>query len=287
MPTAQTIAREFDFSIQDFHFVARLLKSHTGIELADHKADMVYARLASRVRTLGLNAFGEYIALLERDGDEIEMGHLVNALTTNHTSFFRERGHFDHFHDIVVPESLALFRKGAQSRIRFWSAGCSTGEEPYSMAMTLRDCLGGQGRLDVRILATDLDSDVLETAKTARYPGEEFGPAPKGYRKRFATLEKDGDSDAWTIKDAIRSLVSFKRLNLLHDWPMAGPFDAIFCRNVMIYFDAETTRRLIDRFADMLRPGGWLYLGHAETIVGKTNRFERMDVTTYRKADPK
>jgi chemotaxis protein methyltransferase CheR len=281
----QIISREFPFTESDFRHLANLLKRHTGISLSDKKGDLVYARLASRIRDLGIATFRDYIKVVDGPDGEAERDHLVNALTTNLTRFFREPFHFKHFYNVAIPDCVERVRDNRKKRLRLWSAGCSSGEEAYSMAMTLRQRVANLDQMDVRILATDLDTDVLTKAARGQYPPAALENLPDELRKRFVSPLGKGDRDDWVIRKSVRSLISFKRLNLIEDWPMSGKFDVIFCRNVMIYFDSDTTHSLLTRFADILRPGGWLYIGHSENILGMTKRFERVGNTTYRKVD--
>ncbi|MDH3659456.1 MAG: protein-glutamate O-methyltransferase CheR [Alphaproteobacteria bacterium] len=203
---------------------------------------------------------------------------MLNALTTNLTSFFREAHHFDHLKDEALPTSLER-DGGGNRRIRIWSSACSTGEEPYSIAMTLLDSKVDLNRLDVRILATDLNTDVLEQARAGRYSAAVMTKCPESCR-RHVQLAADGSGQ---MRAAARDLISFKQLNLLGNWPMKGQFDVIFCRNVLIYFDTQTKTWLVDRFVKVLKPGGWLYLGHSESASGNHPNLELIGRTIYRK----
>ncbi len=258
--------REFDFSGDDFKFLSALAYEKTGIVLSEQKKDMVYGRLARRLRALGLSSFTEYCKILEADSEE-EMVHLVNAITTNLTSFFRENHHFDHLRDNLDKNA---------KRIRIWSAACSAGMEPYSIAMVLKSTLGNS--CDAKILATDIDSNMLAKGTAGEYAVNEFEHIPTEYRKYVNT-----SGNQVVMDDSLKQLIAFKQLNLLEGWPMKGPFDAIFCRNVMIYFDKETKQKLVDRLADLLKPGGWLYIGHSENMHGISDRFELAGRTIYRR----
>jgi chemotaxis protein methyltransferase CheR len=271
--------RDLIFTDQDFSFIRRLVMDQTGISLADHKRELVYGRLSKRLRNLGLNNFTQYCSHLEHHEDEVL--ELVNAITTNLTSFFRESYHFDYLHDHLLPELLQ--RNAVTRRIRIWSAGCSTGEEPYSIAMTVRDAVPGLRDWDLKILATDIDSNVLAKAAAGIYPAERAASVPPAYRNRF--LKKGGVEDTGMVRvhDDVRSLVTFRQLNLMHQWPMKGPFDIIFCRNVVIYFDKETQRSLFGRYADMLTPDGHLFVGHSETLFKVCDRFSLIGRTIYRR----
>jgi chemotaxis protein methyltransferase CheR len=277
---AYPVQHEFKFTNADFAFIAATIGERTGITLGSHKRDLVYGRLARRLRALDLENFRQYCELLKGPEGGAEIGLLVNAITTNMTSFFRESHHFDHLRDFLVAR-MAERSGGSRSRLRVWSAGCSSGEEPYSIAMTLREaCNDRLPGWDAKILATDIDTNVLATAEQGVYPADRVTPVPLAYRSRYIA---PGADRTFAVADSLRQLISFKPLNLLEEWPMTGPFDVIFCRNVVIYFDKPTQRLLFDRFADMLGPGGLLYVGHSESLFRVCDRFAAAGRTVYRK----
>jgi chemotaxis protein methyltransferase CheR len=276
--TAHKEEREFAFSDRDFRFLSELVAKRTGIVLADHKRDMVYSRLARRLRALHLTTFSDYCALVESDEGESEMGNLVNAITTNLTSFFRESHHFDHLRDHVIRPLAAS--NPSPKRLRIWSSACSSGMEPYSIAMTVKYALPNLASWDARILATDIDTNMLENGKKGLYPGEQFENIPAGYHSSVERLKQEGRI---CMADDLKQLIAFKHLNLLEHWPMQGPFDAIFCRNVVIYFDKPTQQKLFARMADLIKPNGWLYIGHSENLFNVCDRFELTGRTIYRK----
>jgi chemotaxis protein methyltransferase CheR len=255
--------REFEFSDAHFETVQRLLYARAGIDLSEDKRMLVYGRLARRLRTLGLRSFGEYLERLE-DPDSRESVQFLNALTTNVTEFFREPHHFEFLTERVVPHAI---EHGGPRRLRVWSAGCSTGEEPLSIAMALSgtDLLDGW---DVKILATDIDTEVLETAARAVYPMERVAKLPRQVLRRFFQRGEGANSGSVRVKPEIVRKVTFRQLNLMEEWPLRGPLDVIFCRNVVIYFDQPTRSRLMDRFARLLSPAGFLFLGHSEALIG-------------------
>ena len=273
--------REFPLTAEDFGFLARLVHENTGIVLSEHKANMVYSRLARRLRELHLTSFQAYCARLRGPQGEEELGALINAITTNLTRFFREGHHFEHLARQVLPR-FAEAPRG--TRLRLWSAGCSSGEEPYSIAMTMGECLPQLERLDARILATDLDTGMVARASAALYPASSLQDLDQARRERW--FKPAANQAGFLVDPALRARVTFKKLNLLDAWPMQGLFDAIFCRNVMIYFDGPTKDELIERFADCLKPGGWLYIGHSETILDQRRIFVPAGRTIYRKASP-
>lgn len=261
-------AREFEFTEEDFSAVRALVAERAGIALTQAKRDMVYVRLSRRLRALGLKRFADYLARVRSDERELEA--FINALTTNLTYFFREPHHFEHLRTWL----------GQRPGARLWSAGCASGEEAYSIAMTACELWG---RLDppIDILATDLDTQTLEEARSGIYAAERLEAIDPGLRFRYFVALADG---RWQIRAELRALVRFARCNFVENpWPVQGPFDAIFCRNVLIYFDRHTQRKVIERFIPLIRPGGYLYLGHSENLLHDTDAFEPLGRTIYRR----
>ena len=273
------VDREFEFTSKDFEFLAEIAYRHTGIVLQQHKSDMVYGRVARRLRALNLKSVRSYCELLESDAGADEMGNLVNAITTNLTSFFREGHHFHHLAEHVLKPFAAQSR---ETRLRIWSAGCSAGAEAYSAAMTMCETLPEPKRRDALILATDIDTNMVATGAAAEYDASWIEKIPTALQSKYV-LPAARDADTRTLSDTVRKLVRFKQLNLLDAWPMPGMFDAIFCRNVVIYFDKKTQKMLFDRMAEKLKPTGFLYIGHSETMNKVCDRFELVDTTTYRR----
>ncbi|WP_407049773.1 CheR family methyltransferase [Methyloraptor flagellatus] len=271
--------REFPFGDAEFAFIAELVFARSGIVLGPSKQNMVYSRLVRRLRELGLPTFSDYCDLVGSPDGADEIGHLINAITTNLTRFFRENHHFEHLGATVVPD---LAKRDAR-RIRIWSAGCSSGEEPYSIAITVADRLAGLGSFDVKILATDLDTNMVAHGRAGIYGRAALEGVPGATVAKHFKREPGGDRFA--VRPPARDLITFKPLNLLGPWPMKGPFDAIFCRNVMIYFDNPTKFELVRRFSELLAPGGWLYIGHAETLLGQQEIFKTAGRTIYRKIE--
>jgi chemotaxis protein methyltransferase CheR len=273
--------REFAFSKGDFDFLAALACQRAGISLSDSKRNLVYGRLSRRLRALGLASFGEYRQHLEGgDGSEIE--RFINSISTNHTKFFREAHHFTHLRTSVAETFAQQGQKRAVRRLRVWSAGCSTGEEPYSIALVLRREIADMARQDVKILATDIDTDVLAKASRGEYSADALDNIPDPFCRYFKPTEA-GDGATIKVAQDVRSLITFRPLNLVEAWPMKGPFDAIFCRNVMIYFDAKTKSNLIDRFIRLIKPAGFLYIGHSESLLGSHPGLRLMGRTIYRR----
>ncbi len=270
----------FEFTDKDFNQLREFTYKLTGISLADHKRDLVYGRLTKRLRAHGLLRFKDYYAILQ-DSKSPEIEHFTNAITTNLTSFFRENHHFDYLKNTIVPELEKRHRENR--RIRIWSAGCSTGEEVYSIAMTLRESMPSIDSMDLRLLATDLDSNVVRHGAAGVYSDARVEGMDKSRVKRWFTRGSGGHAGKVKVHDDLRKMVVFKQLNLMKPWPMKGQFDVIFCRNVVIYFDKETQRVLFDRYANIMPTGSALFIGHSETLHNVTDRFELTGRTIYRK----
>ena len=269
--------REFEFTAADFERVRKLLHEHAGIALSAAKQDMVYSRLARRVRVCGDRSFAQYLARLERK-DAREWEAFINSLTTNLTSFFREAHHF---------ESLSRHLKSiAEKRtIKIWCNAASTGEEPYSIAMTAVEAFNSPTP-PVSIIASDLDTQVLAQAERGVYPAERVAKlAPEQVSRHF--LKGNGVPEGSVqAKPELRRLITFRRINLLEaGWPVQGPLDAIFCRNVMIYFDKKTQYGVLKRFVPLLREDGLLFAGHSESFLHATDLFRSLGRTTYERAD--
>lgn len=274
------MAKEFDFSDKDFQRVKKLVLEHTGICLSDIKHDMMYSRLAKRIRQLRLNNFGDYIDLIE-SGDESELGNFTNSVTTNLTSFFREKHHFEYLKSTLIP---ALMKSNADTRkIRIWSAGCSTGEEPYSLAMTLKETIPDSAGWDVKILATDLDTNVLETGSNGVYSMERVNGISPAVLKRWFNKGKGEREGLVKVSSELRDMIMFKQLNLMEPLPVKPGVDVIFCRNVVIYFDKPTQTILFDKYAETLRSDGYLVIGHSESLHKVTERFKSLGQTVYQR----
>jgi len=265
----------------DFKRITAMLYEDAGIYLTDAKAPLVYSRLAKRLRALGLENFRDYCTLVGSESGLDERQKMLAALTTNVTKFFREPHHFEHLkQNILLPKAESV-RRGA--RMRIWSAACSDGQEPYSIAMTVLSVLPDAARLDVRILATDIDPNMIAAGKAGVYGEESANAVPREMRAKWLHPIDDGKSKSWSVSSDVAELVSFRELNLVGNWPIKGKFDAIFCRNVVIYFEEKTQAAIWTRFAEALVPEGRLYIGHSERVAGPaTARFAGDGVTTYR-----
>jgi chemotaxis protein methyltransferase CheR len=270
---------EFEFTDEDFNYITKMVHDKTGISIQPHKKTMVYSRIAKRIRLLGLKSFKEYTNFLSSPDVGNELVDFVNALTTNLTKFFREMHHFEHLKKVSIPDRCA--QSSSDKRLRIWSAGCSAGMEPYSIAMTLRDAMPNVDSWNAKILATDIDTNVLNTGINGEYKIEELENIPKKYQDEY--LKTNTTSGKIMMSQKIKGLISFKQLNLMEPLPMKGPFDIIFCRNVVIYFNKDTQKVLFNKYADILADGGYLYIGHSESLHNVSNRFQLIDKTTYRK----
>ena len=272
--------KEFHFSDKEFNFISQLVGERTGIVLSAAKRQMVYGRLSRRLRQLKLTKFSDYCDLLT-SGNEGELIEFTNAITTNLTAFFRENHHFEHLKDTVLPSLIK--KNAATKRLRIWSAGCSSGEEPYSIAMCVREMLPKSSGWDVKILATDLDSNMVQRGKDGVYTAERVEGLSAERMKKWVKRGKGENSDKVRMSDDLREIITFKELNLMEGWPMKGPFDFMFCRNVVIYFNKDTQRILFDRYADLLTDDAHLYIGHSESLNKVTDRFDLLGKTIYQK----
>jgi chemotaxis protein methyltransferase CheR len=270
--------REFRFTKQDFDLLRRLVNEQTGITLSDHKQEMLYSRLSRRLRALNLDSFSNYYHLLKEEGGE-ELVHFINAVTTNLTAFFREPHHFSFLTQQLFPKLRE--EKHDTKRVRIWSAGCASGEEPYSIAIVVKEFFPHDW--DIKILATDLDSSMIERGGRGVYEVERVSGISEERLSRWFRKGKGAQTGKVHISPELQEMVVFKQLNLMRPWPLQGPLDIIFCRNVVIYFDKETQRVLFDRFANLLKLDGFLFVGHSENLFQLTTRFQLQQQTIYKK----
>jgi chemotaxis protein methyltransferase CheR len=265
-------SREFEFTADDFNRIRILIYRRAGISLADSKHEMVYGRLARRLRATGLKSFAQYLDDLESGTRSDEWQAFTNALTTNLTSFFREAHHFP---------LLADFVRHRREHIEIWCSACSTGEEPYSIAMTLCEAFNTLTP-PAHIIATDIDTNVLATAEKGIYPLERLSKLPADQARRFFQRGTADNKGLARVRPELRQLITFRQLNLLSEsWPISGPFDAIFCRNVMIYFDKPTQRKILERFVPLIKPDGLLFAGHSENFLYVSDAFRLRGETVY------
>lgn len=255
----------------EFEHIRQKIYNYCGINLHEGKQALVRARVMKRIRTLGLSGFSQYLKYLEKDKSGREFLSLVDVLTTNKTSFFRESQHFDFLRNEVMPEM-----KGRS--VKWWSAGCSTGQEPVSCAIALLE--QKIYKKNVKILGTDLSRDVISIARQAVYPEKTLGGISETLRKKYF---QPVEGDRYVVDKDVREMITYGRLNLQKPWPIDGPFHVIMCRNVMIYFNRETQQQLVSRFQDMLEPGGYLFLGHSESVAGANSGFQNICPAVYRK----
>ncbi len=265
-------SKEFEFTTRDFERVRALIYKRAGIALADSKQEMVYSRLARRLRATGINSFAQYLDSLESNRSGAELEAFTNALTTNLTSFFREAHHFP---------LLAEHVRNMRGPVDVWCSASSTGEEPYSIAITLCEAFNTLTP-PVRIVATDIDTNVLATAEKGVYTIDKLDKMSPERVKKFFLKGKGEQEGLVRIRPELRQLISFKPLNLLADsWPISGPFDAVFCRNVMIYFDKPTQGKILSRFVPLIKPDGLLFAGHSENFLYVSDAFKLRGKTVY------
>lgn len=273
-------AREYQFTDRDFQTIASLAHRTYGLHLQPSKKPLVYSRLTKRLRALDLPDFESYCALLSDPKGHEEQSHLLSALTTNVTHFFRERHHFTHLRESILPDLIEKARRG--NPVRIWSSACSAGQEAYSIAAMIRDACPDIARLDVKLLATDVDPQMIQKARNAQYDREQASAIPDEYKRLMIDEVESGPH--FRIRQDLMSLVTFGELNLIADWPMRRLFDVVFCRNAAIYFDKDTQARLWQRFADVLHDDGHLMIGHSERLSGPAeNDFRSVAITTYQR----
>ena len=275
---------EQHLSDRDFNRFRKLIFDLAGITLSEHKRALVYSRLAKRLRANGLDNYSDYYELVSKAApDSQEIVDFINAITTNKTSFFRESHHFDYLRDEVFPEYLQQSKNGLRRTLRIWSAGCSAGQEPYTLAMTIREFFGMNSNIDTNILATDIDTNVLQRARQGVYNSEQIEDVPDYLLRKYFLKGKGEKKGLAKVSADLQSLIHFERLNLFDEtWPMKDQLDIIFCRNVIIYFNRDTQRKLITRMTGKLKPGGYLMLGHSESLHGYDSGLEHVRKNVYR-----
>ena len=270
-------------SQQDFGFICQYVHDRAGIVLGEGKREMVYRRFSRIIRERNLKTFSDYCQLLKKNPQE-EQNYFINAITTNLTSFFREQHHFDYLEDEVLP--ALMLNENQNKRIRIWSSACSTGEEPYSIAISILAVMSKMlSHWNVKVLATDIDSNVLSTAINGVYDSDRIADLAQDIKTKFFKSGKGDNLNKVMVAKNLSQLITFKQLNLLHQWPMKGTFDVIFCRNVIIYFDKDTQLDLFARYYELLKPGGFLFLGHSENLGGFQKYFSCEGRTIFRKPE--
>ena len=269
---------DFEISTEEFQRFRTLIYDESGITLNDQKQGLVASRLSKRLRDLGLSTFSEYYDQVTRDSSREEFTRMLDLISTNKTDFFREPKHFDFLREEILPQL------GQEKRIRIWSSACSTGEEPYTIAMTLYDGVSDPTQWDCKILASDLSTRVLAKAAAGVYDAERVHDVPSETVKRHFLRGRGASDGVLKVKPHLSAMVQFRRLNLMDEqFPIKSPLDLIFCRNVMIYFDRPTQERLVNKFHRYLKPGGHLFIGHSESLQWVTHPFTVVAPTIYRK----
>ncbi|HOW83001.1 MAG TPA: protein-glutamate O-methyltransferase CheR [Spirochaetota bacterium] len=264
---------------KEFNSFREIIYTEAGIRLNDHKKALVQARLARRLRLLGLATYAQYHAYLVSRFDQ-EKVHFINAITTNKTEFFRENKHFEYMKTVALPQ----IERSSPDEIRIWSAGCSTGEEPYTIAITMLEYFGARKAPGIKILATDIDTQVLEKAQKGLYSEDQVGAMPAALIKKYFSPGMEGRDAVYEVKDEVKKLVFFRHLNLrMEEYPMQKQFDIIFCRNVIIYFDKVMQAGVFRRFYSFLKDSGFLMIGHSENISNISNDFMLIGNTIYKK----
>lgn len=274
----------YEITDSEFNAFRRLILEQVGITLNDSKKQLVSSRLSRRLRALGLQTYREYFEqITKHDPDGSEMREMLNCITTNKTDFFREGHHFEFLKNVVFPEARERSLRGGPRRLRIWSAGCSTGEEPYTLAMTLLTGFKKGSGWSFEILATDIDTQVLARAEQGVYPAELLNPVPPELRRQFFQRGTGSNAGMMRVTRELRDLITFRRFNLIEQpWQIKGPFDFIFCRNVLIYFNRETVNTIVGSFAGRLAEAGYLFLGHSESLQSQMHLFEPLRGTIYR-----
>lgn len=267
---------------EQFNKISKLVKELCGINLHSGKKELVKDRLSKRLRMLGLSDFRQYTDYIRRDSTGDELTAMLDALSTNLTSFFRDPGHFEYLVKKIIPRLIANAGKTGRS-LRIWSAGCSSGEEPYSIAICLCEGIAELKLWDAKILATDISTRMLDRAKEGVYDAEQIKTVPFLSRSKYFQCVQSRPERLYCVNQNVRNLVHLTRLNLIDPWPMREHFDVVFCRNVMIYFDKATQQMLIDRYSDLLSSGGTLFIGHSESLAGVTHRLRYVQPTVYEK----
>jgi chemotaxis protein methyltransferase CheR len=275
------LIQSLDLTDKEFQLFREIIYRETGINMSDKKRKLIVARLSKRLRALNLSSFTDYYRYLNESPDaDNEIVNLINRVTTNKTDFFRERQHFDFLLQQLYPQMIEQGRKTGVRRLRIWSAGCSSGEEPYTLAMVTSKAFKAERGWDIKILATDLDTEMLGKAVAGVYTTQAVSPVPREYLVKYFSRK----ADSYEVKPGLKSMVAFRRLNLMDvTFPMKRPFDIIFCRNVIIYFDSKTKEELLNKFHRHLKDGGYMFVGHSESLMHMKDKFRYLKHTIYQK----
>lgn len=273
--------QQLDLNDAEFETVRRIVYDHCGINFTPEKKELVRSRLSKLVRQYHCESFGEYLERVVNDSTGAAFVEFIDRVSTNLTSFFREKRHFDYLQETLLPRLLEATPPAARFRLRGWSAGCSTGEEPYTLAMTLLESLPGAHQADIKILASDISTRVLEKARDAYYPAERLETVSTTLKQKYFAARREESGPFYLVKPELKKLIIFKQINLMQEWPITTELDFIFCRNVLIYFDKPTHQTLIARFHRILKPGGVLFIGHSESLSGIRHDFKNVSPAIY------
>jgi len=275
------IGQGFDLSDKEFQLFKELIYRETGINMSDKKKKLIVARLSKRLRVLELDSFTEYYHYLKESPDsDNEIVNLINRVTTNKTDFFREKHHFDFLQKELFPQIIVDSKSTGNRKLRIWSAGCSSGEEPYTLGMVVAESFKAERGWDIKILATDLDTEILQRAIAGIYPTQLITPVPNEYLAKYFIRT----GELYEVNSFIKSMISFRKLNLMDEtFPMKNPFDIIFCRNVIIYFDTETKDNLLTKYHKHLKSKGHMFIGHSESLMHMKDKFRYLKHTIYQK----
>jgi chemotaxis protein methyltransferase CheR len=275
------IQQQLELTDCDFQAIAKVVYDHCGINLKADKKELVRSRLARLVHQHKMTSYKDYLDFVLKDTSGSNFAAFINRISTNLTSFFREEHHFEYLRENVLPELIK--KQVGTVRIRAWSAGCSTGEEPYSLAITVAEALPNPAKANVRILASDISTSVLHTAMQGRYSMDRVATVPPAARNKYFTMQHEGANKVFAANPELKKMLIFKQINLMQKWPIATELDFIFCRNVMIYFDKPTQERLVGRFTELLKPGGYLFIGHSESLSSVNHQLKYVGPTIYGK----
>lgn len=277
--TSALCAQSFTITEKEFNLFRDIIYRLTGIQMTEKKRNLVVARLSKRLRALNLHSFSQYYDYLNTSTSAAdELSNLINRITTNKTDFFREKHHFDFLANEILPSYISAAQKGRERRLRIWSSGCSSGEEPYTLAMTVAESFKNERGWDLKILATDLDTDVLTKASRGVYSSQQIAPVPLGLLSKYFVRSSEG----YEVSQQLKSMIYFRKLNLMDPvFPMKKPFDIIFCRNVMIYFDEQTKQDLIKKYHSHLKNDGYMFVGHSESLMTMKHLFRFLKHTVY------
>jgi chemotaxis protein methyltransferase CheR len=277
------VFQELHLTDKEFHTISEMVYKHCGIHLDDEKKELVRSRLSKRLRLLGYVSYSDYVDYICQPAGKEEFASFIDSISTNFTSFFREKQHFDFLQKNFLPGMLETKARKGDYRLRAWCAGCSSGEELYTIAITILDTIGDNLRWDVKILATDISTRMLEAAKKGVYEQTKIEPLSGAQRQRYLTVSRSRDQKLYEVSPELKKMTIVRYMNFMDEWPIQTSLDFIFCRNVMIYFDRPTQQKLVARFCNLLEPGGILFTGHSESLTGIRHSFNYIEPAVYQK----